>query len=273
MPFFLIKGNFIPNAGTPDGDSVRFRAKNNNHWAKLEGRPVELGMGVETKGTVQLRLEGIDAIEKGATKPLAVQARDSLLGILGYHEVNEPEPSGYILARMTDDLSRRPICFAFAGSNSTKDGAEEFLGPQELRRSANLKQLAAGFAYPLYYNTLFTSLRNEFTNAYLKARKAKRGYWPKDATEKGVTISSKDSLDDIPPIWPKLWRRLQEHLRNKNGLDGFKDMLERKNERVDLLDIMEERGLQDIVRVSGNTVKLMVSPEDIRVRGKAGKRR
>ncbi len=35
MPFTLIKGRFKPQAGIPDGDSVRFLANNSTLWAKL----------------------------------------------------------------------------------------------------------------------------------------------------------------------------------------------------------------------------------------------
>lgn len=71
MPFTLIKGRFVPSAGIPDGRSIRFRANNNTLWKKLESREVELGAGKETRGTVQPRREGIDAIGKGATKALS----------------------------------------------------------------------------------------------------------------------------------------------------------------------------------------------------------
>jgi hypothetical protein len=59
MPFTLIKGRFVPKAGVPDGDSVRFRAENLKLWKTLEGKRVVLGTGPETKGTAQLRFEGI----------------------------------------------------------------------------------------------------------------------------------------------------------------------------------------------------------------------
>ena len=64
MPFTLIKGRFKPGAGIADGDSVRFLANDLGLWGKLQGRPVTLGTGAKTKDTVQLRFEGIDAIEK-----------------------------------------------------------------------------------------------------------------------------------------------------------------------------------------------------------------
>ena len=88
----------------------------------------------------------------------------------------------------------------------------------------------------------------------------------------GVTVTGKASLASIPPIWPKLWRRLETHLRKNPSLKGFIDFLAKENERLDILTIMEERGLQDIVKVTGNKVRLTVSPENIRVVGQAGKR-
>jgi len=68
MPFFLIKGHYRPKAGIPDGDSVRFLANNLALWGKLDGYSVRLGTSAKTKDTVQLRLEGIDAIEKAAIR-------------------------------------------------------------------------------------------------------------------------------------------------------------------------------------------------------------
>ena len=273
MPFTLIKGTYRPLAGIPDGDSLRFRANNLSLWKKLEGAPVVLGTGAETKDTVQLRLEGIDAIEKGATKPLSTQSRDNLFARINFDGTSNPQPAGYILSRMTDDKSRRPICFIFYGKTNLADGSSVMLDAKLLRKSVNYQQMLDGYAYPLYYNTLFASLRNEFTAALQLAKKAKRGYWPTDKTLSGVTITSAAGLASIPPIWPKLWRRLETHLRNNTSLKGFIDFLTKENERVDILPIMEERGLQDIVKVSGNKVRLSVLPENIRVVANAGKRR
>jgi len=272
MPFILIKGRFKPQAGFPDGDSVRFLASNVELWKKLEGRPVKLGTGPETKNTVQLRFEGIDAIEKAATKPLSTQARDNMFRLIGYNENNNPEPIGYVLSRATDDKSGRPIAFVFAGSTARQDGAKVFLDSSLLKSSVNFKQAKSGFAYPLYYNTLFASLRNEFNAALKHARKKHLGYWPVDKTQTGVTVHTHADLAAIPPIWPKLWRRLDEFLKKHNSLAGFIDFLEARNERIDILPIMEERGLQDIVKVQGNKVWLTERPENIRVVGKAGQR-
>jgi endonuclease YncB( thermonuclease family) len=268
----VIRGRFIPEAGIPDGDSVRFRANNNTLWKELEGRPPKIGTGAKTKGTVQLRFEGIDAIEKAAQEPLSVQARDNMFALLGYSPSTNPTPAGYVLSRMTDDKSGRPIAFVFAGACPWADGSSVTLTPSKLRSSVNYKQVRDGFAYPLYYNTLFSELREEFNKALKAAKQAGRGYWPTDRTMQGVTIKGPASLASIDPIWPKLWRRLQEFLRKSKPMSQFVAFLEAKNERIDLLDVMEERGLQNVVKVAGKKVSLTEKPENIRVRGKAGQR-
>lgn len=272
MPFTLIKGRFKPLAGISDGDSVRFLANNLALWRRLEGKPPEIGRGAKNKGTVQLRFEGVDAIEKEATQPLAAQARDHMLRLIGFDRRMNPEPVGYILARMTDDASGRPIAFVFAGTSPQKDGSSVLLDRAWLRQSVNVKQAEAGFAYPLYYNTLFAIFREEIDQAMARARKNKAGYWPLDRTVTGVTVTGYKDLAVIPPIWPKLWRRLEEFLRQAGSLAGFVAFLERRNERVDILPLMEERGLHDLVEVQGNTVRLLERPEHIRVIGKAGRR-
>jgi endonuclease YncB( thermonuclease family) len=272
VPFTLIKGHFKPRAGIPDGDSVRFLADDVGLWNRLEGEQVELGTADETRDTVQLRFEGIDAIEKDATKPLSTDARESMFDLIGFDEASEPEPRGFVLARMTDDRSGRPIAFAFAGETSLQDGDEVFLEGPLLRDSVNFRQMQAGFAYPLYYNTLFADLRNEFNQALASANDDGVGYWPHDKTTDGVTVTSRADLATIPPIWPKLWRRLEEFLRSQTSLAGFIGFLEERDERVDILSVMDERGLQDLVEVQGDTVRMIEPPENLRVVAEAGRR-
>jgi endonuclease YncB( thermonuclease family) len=272
MPFTLIKGRFKPKAGIPDGDSVRFLADDLSLWTRLEGNPVRLGTGVHTKDTAQLRFEGIDAIEKGAIKPLSTQAKDSMLSLIDFDGDTNAEPRGFILSRMTDDVAGRPICFAFAGETGLDDGSEVFLDAPMLRKSVNYKQMKTGFAYPLYYNTLFASLRREFNVALGEARNRRLGYWQTDATERGARVAGSADLTAIPPIWPKLWRRLEEYFRNHNSLSDFIAFLEEKNERVDVLSEMDERGLQDVVKVRGDKVNLTEPPENLRIRARAGGR-
>ena len=158
MPFTLIKGKFVPKAGTPDGDSVRFKANDPIYWLKLKGRTVDINFD---NRTVQTRFEGIDALEKGAKKPLSVDAKNSLLSLINYDESTNQQPAGYLLSRMVDPHGR-PICFAFSGTTDCNDGSDIFLDQEMVRNSVNYKQMAAGLAYPLYYDTLFAGLREAF---------------------------------------------------------------------------------------------------------------
>ena len=202
MPFTLIKGNFVPKAGTPDGDSVRFRANDPIYWLKLKGGKVNINFD---NRTVQTRFEAIDAIEKGTTKPLSVEAKDSLFTLINYDKNTNQEPAGYILARMVDPHGR-PICIAFGGSIDSNDGSEILLDQAMVRNSVNYKQMAAGYGYPLYYDTLFADLRETFNEALRSAKQSSKGYWTTDATTKGVNVSDASSLSTMDPIWPKLWK-------------------------------------------------------------------
>ena len=259
MPFVLIKGTYFPGIGTPDGDSVRFAADDISLWEALDGGIDDPG----TNDTVQLRFEGIDAIEKAAIQPFATQARDSMLEHIGAEGLGDT-PRGYVLSRSTD-AHGRPIAFAFAGEAPEPDGASIFLNGARLRDSVNFGQMRSGFAYPLYYNTLFRDLRETFNEALDEARADDRGYWPRDATMTGVSIEHRSELSVISPIWPKLWRRLEEWLRNNEGLGGFLDFIHDSGERADNLITFEQHSLDDFIEVVGNTVRMKVDPRNIRV--------
>ena len=72
MPFTLIAGEFVPEAGRPDGDSMRFRPDDPTPLFSLprRGRPP----GVNSRnGTVQLRYEGIDTMESRACLPTVLR--------------------------------------------------------------------------------------------------------------------------------------------------------------------------------------------------------
>ena len=73
MPFVLIRGTYFPAIGEPDGDSVRFAADDISLWDRLDGHVDDPG----TNDTLQLRFEGIDALEKTAIQPLATEASAS----------------------------------------------------------------------------------------------------------------------------------------------------------------------------------------------------
>ena len=259
MPFVLIKGTFFPGVGIPDGDSVRFSADDISLWNRLDSPIDDLG----TNDTVQLRFEGIDSIEKTAVQPLATESRDSMLDLIGASNLQDT-PRGYVLSR-TADPHGRPIAFAFKGDAPEADGASIFLTGDRLRESVNFLQVRNGFAYPLYYNTLFRALRETLNKALDEARDANRGYWPTDATLTGVNIVARSQLSAIAPVWPKLWRRLEEFLRNHQGLNGFLEFISDSGERADNLTNFEQSSLDDFMEVSGDAVRMTVDPRLLRV--------
>lgn len=96
MPFLTIKGVFNPKNGVPDGDSVRFLADDDSLFDRLEGR-VEF----KSDGEVQLRYEGIDALEKAAIKPFSSDATERNIKLLGGEENGQP---GYILSKQIEKM-------------------------------------------------------------------------------------------------------------------------------------------------------------------------
>lgn len=119
-----------------------------------------------------MRMEGIDALEihfarSHQPRPLADQGRDTLMDGLGltpltFREprrtrvappaVNDAQP-GWIASRSLD-VHGRPVAWVFTGGPPEADGAEVFLDEAVAATSANHAQLAAGAAYPLFYDTL-----------------------------------------------------------------------------------------------------------------------
>lgn len=71
MQYTLIKGTFHVVGYSPDGDSLMFKADNADHWQKIEGSNPELFQEKLEKanGAMQLRLQGIDALETHYSPP------------------------------------------------------------------------------------------------------------------------------------------------------------------------------------------------------------
>jgi hypothetical protein len=102
--------------------------------------------------------------------------------------------AGFILSRALE-INGRPIAFAFTSTPPDPDGAEVFLGSSLLRRSLNYRSLAAGQAYPLFYDTLFADLRGVFTQAAATARQAGAGLWAQDHSQTGLAVTSQAALE------------------------------------------------------------------------------
>ncbi|MDD1759152.1 MAG: thermonuclease family protein [Methanothrix sp.] len=272
MSFTLIKGTFHVKGYSPDGDSIRFRAKDPTNWKKLSGPAV----GLNALGHAQLRIEAIDALEThfgGMHQPLryARSAARYLLSSLGIHEVvwdetqsfvvkAEDGTKGFILARSTEK-NRRPVAFVFAGETEFADGEGVQLDARLLKQSLNYKSVAKGLAYPTYYNGLFSDLREAFTQAVISARAEDKGIWPSDRTTKGFSVADIKLLTEQIVIMPKLFRRIIEYMGNGGKIDEFMDHLLKGCEPLVKIPEVNFSRFDSIVEIKEDRLRLTVAPE------------
>lgn len=208
MSFLLIKGIFNPKNGMPDGDSVRFLAEDDTLFEQIEG-----DVKFKTGGEVQLRYEGVDAMEKAAKKPFSSKATEANIEMLGGERNELP---GYILSSHTDK-NGRPVCFVFAGAPNEPDGTEIFLREDLLKQSVNYQLLAEGFLYPMFYETLYKELRDVMIEAVQSARQQGKGIWANDVSNEGLIITPPVKLNELEPIFRKLWRRLENFYQRQSN--------------------------------------------------------
>jgi len=258
MPFLTIKGVFNPKSGIPDGDSVRFLADDDSLFDQLEGR-VEF----KSEGEVQLRYEGIDALEKAAIKPFSSDATKRNLELLGGEENGLP---GYILSSHTDK-NGRPVCFVFTGDLTDADGSEIMLEAEALEKSINYQLLVEGMVYPLFYETLYKELRDKMVEAVEVARQEDIGVWKKDLSNKGLIVKPPVNLAKLEPIFPKLWRRLETFYRRSSNktktVEQFLESLAQGDDR--LFTIPDQRWIKfsTALEVSEDKLKLKYKPEEM----------
>ena len=99
------------------------------------------------------------------------------------------------------------------------------------------------------------------------ARAAGSGHINLDSSAAGAAYAGPNALDELPPIFPKLFRRLDDW--NGDTLNGFLQWLDRNdNERVHTLSDDRFVGFQDLLEVDGNIVRLLYAPEDMVFRPK-----
>lgn len=288
MTYRLVKGEYQVVGAQPDGDSIRFRPNNSDLLKGFPQGDAKITMSGPTKGTSQLRMEGLDALELHYLTPAdhqeikaARRARDVLLfDMLGFQDVqfnaNEtatssvpPTISGYILTNGLDDNNaRRPVVFLFTGSTSRADGSNVFVTRSMLTDSINARLLAAGEAYPLYYNKLPADLRDFLTGLVAQARTDDKGLWPADKSLKGIKATSKEQLKKHA-FFPKLYRRLKDYFvkTGADSLSGFDAWIRSdptdRDDTVWIIPIRELRHLHSTYKVSGNRIKMLYQPEDL----------
>lgn len=265
MPFTLIKGTFHPEFGKPDGDSLRFVPDNPDPIYKLKRRGAAPKIN-QMNGSIQLRYEAIDTPEKAAIDPFAIDATLSNLNLAGT-DGGQQNARGHVYSNQLGPHGRL-IAFVFEGEGAEPDGSEKFLEAKDILSSINLKQLQLGHAYPLYYDTLFRDLREACRSDVEMARSEKLGVWSADASQTGFAWN--DDLKQLPPIFPKLWRRIQKYMGSEtffepnDPLANLKDYVESLGEeRVLTLSDSNITGLDDLISTDNGLIRLLADPNDM----------
>ncbi|MFF3673717.1 nuclease [Streptomyces sp. NPDC002120] len=287
MPMLLIKGSYEIVGTQPDGDTVHFRPDKPEEWDFVCG-PYRVKRNASGRG--KLRLEGIDALETHYSRtgpevaqppPLPAKAREELLSWLGFTSVvwgadgkvastTPASVPGFVLTRGADP-SNRCIAFAGLGSHPADSGTHVFVDSALLQSTLNYHLVSEGLVYPLYYGTLFYGLRDELTLAFQQAQAAAKGVWAVDKTLSGATVTGLDSITDVGPtaegmvLWPKLFRRLVDYLNlGDPDLSGFRAYLDQEADKFLVVSTGQvTTGLDEVVDVSGTTVKMTRPPEDL----------
>ena len=154
-----LRGELVVVGKSPDGDSIRFIPRSPSLLRSLEG-----GERVDpsSDGSVQLRLDGIDAPEthyNGLAQPLAEPARAELLAWCGFTDVRwsgeqvgaaTPERIAAAVQSALVDPNGRPIVLLLVGAGLPADGADV---EPDVARTANLALAASGAGYGTFYAT------------------------------------------------------------------------------------------------------------------------
>jgi len=281
--FHRIAGKIVVTGYAPDGDSLRFIAHDAASFARLR-RSDAIVLGIDR--SVQLRLEGIDAPElhyEGAAQPLAIAARDALLGWLGFTRagyspasvggatcvVSEPGAIDVAILAAAADLRGRPIAYLLRGGDARHVPATlraDAFDRALLKETANHAQLSNGAAYLLAYTSMPASHRALFRAVARRARDDRRGVWADDSTVRGFSLRTLASIGVHGAlVFPKLFRRCVDYLRDR--AQGFRGNLtdwlrarchdcvdSRAARALPLHALVEQRGTQ--IRLHADTLNV-----------------
>jgi endonuclease YncB( thermonuclease family) len=235
VPYYkAIKGKFVIVGKEPDGDSIRFIADDLTLFNDLH-RSYRIKPS-RTDGSVQLRLEAIDAPETHYgrfAQPMGDTARDALLKDTGFTGVNFGGKSGNLVTASVPesipgliltkgvDANGRPVSYIITDKDSLNlsQARWHFVGKSILKKTANWFLLANGYAYLTVYTSTPALHRRLFRKLAMSARTENKGVWQTDDT----SLFTLETYDSIGPegnlILPKLFRRCTDFLKAKE--QGF----------------------------------------------------
>jgi Lamin Tail Domain/Staphylococcal nuclease homologue len=293
LAYRVIAGEFhirypdMPRQGPePDGDTLKFKPDNPTLVDSVQ-RNGGRGPDFNGKGMVNIRFEGIDALEthfEQAHQELqgANDARDFVLAEVGFQNVqffadlpnkvsdsDEPSKRGYVLANGIDPHGRA-IAFVYAGEppGDMPNGSAVMLMPAMANQSINARLLAAGLAYPAFYTSLPIDLMDGLAGIVDQARQAGLGLWPRQQGTPQTPALLRNLADaEAMVIWPKLFRRLVSYFGEGHvGLADFENWLRSDPVNRDDSIILPDRELgnmHDVLAIDpiADTLFMRFAPE------------
>ena len=275
-----LRGSLVIEGKAPDGDSIRLIPDTPALLDEL--RRADRIRVSPTDGSVQLRLEAIDAPEVSygpAGQPLGPEARDRLLKLAGFTHVRRAGGGSTVTSARPDripaaalsllaDANGRPVCFLLVGDDLPADGAYAGLDGALLERTLNHALLADGSAYLTLYDALAPVLRRALRAVAADARAARRGVWARDRTAEFELAGQESIGPQGALILPKLFRRCTDYLETRQGRETLRHWLRTtgdetrpEDDRV-LVGRIETR-LSELVEQRNRTIAFAADPLDL----------
>lgn len=266
----VIAGTFHVKGFSPDGDSIRFQARDASRWEFFTWEP---GANKDAKRK-QLRIESIDAMEthyEGYHQPrtFALAALESLLEIkdviysLSLTQIvgaDDGKP-GFIASASIDRFGR-PVSYIFPKSTKLTDGAELDSAALPIEKSINFQLAREGLVYPTFYNSTDRVFAEKIRAVVARARKTKRGIWSIDRTSDFTLYDIRTLQEDIL-LLPKLFRRLVSFFNGYSDFGQLGDYLAKQKDSLELWDGTKIKSLADLMKISGRRIQLKTPVEDI----------
>ncbi len=270
----IIEGTFHVKGYEPDGDSIRFQAKNPAHWQFLKFQSKE----AQRRLFHQLRIEAIDSLEthyEGVQQPraFALAALERMLELIGITDVqynfllttvieaNDGTP-GFI-ATAGHDRFERPIAFVFPYNTELQDGAEIPAEQLPVEKSINFTLAREAIVYPTFYTTMEPALLDKFQRVFRVVREQNKGLWAIDRTP-GFRLIHPEVIIEEVIIMPKIFRRLVSFFKVRGDFMGFGEYIT-KNWTDKLKVNGRDTRLRDLVSWNAQRRWLMLNavPEEI----------
>lgn len=270
----IIEGTFHVKGYAPDGDSIRFKAKNHSNWKFLNFKsPV-----AQKRVFHQLRIEAIDSLEthyEGARQPnsFAIAALERMLEVLGIQDVRynlmlteiveaTDGTPGFIASAGLDGFER-PISFAFPKGVGLTDGAEMQAEDLPVEQSINYLLASEAIVYPTFYTTMEPLVIQKFQEVFRTAKNQRMGLWAIDRTG-GFKLTHAQAVQTDVILMPKVFRRFIAFFIARSEISSFSTYF-KKSWDDKIVVRGEQKKLFDIVEWDGKRqwFRLTESPEDI----------